>query len=67
MRKILIVTFAVLSASLSATLYADQNEEKLAMMELEKDYQALVNEPKQKNRRRSTPAIPTTSQTATRI
>lgn len=52
MKKLLLVALTVLGASLSTIVYADQNDDKLALMELEKDYQALVNEPKQKKQKK---------------
>lgn len=49
MKKLLIFAIAITSMSLSTTLYANQtSEDKIALMELEKDYMAVVNEPKRK-------------------
>ncbi len=46
MKKILVVMLTVLGASLSANLIANQGEEdQLALMELERDYMALLAEP----------------------
>lgn len=49
MKKLLVIAIAIVGTSLSATLYANQtSEDKIALMELEKDYLAMVNEPKRK-------------------
>ncbi len=48
MNKLLIIALTVLGVSLSTTVYADQSEDQVALTELEKDFLALFNEPKQK-------------------
>ncbi len=49
MKKLLIIAIALAGTSLSTTLYANQrNEDQIALMELERDYMAMVKEPKRK-------------------
>jgi hypothetical protein len=51
MKKLLIVAIAIVSTSLSTTLFASQtSEDQIALMELERDYMAMVNEPKRKTK-----------------
>ncbi len=52
MKNIIIVALTVLGVSLSTTVYADQSEDQVALTELEKDFLALFNEPKQKKQKK---------------